>query len=454
MQGEMTFMSLRFKFILALLLCSLSAVALVGGVAYSRLMHKFDDLVLQDAARNFRGDVSEYIRTYGSWQAAQQQEPFRRFSERRRQALGLPPPGGIAEPPPPPAGQRHDGLAPPRPGAPQKPPMPGGGLQRPPFRFLLLDADGRSLQNLPPYRIGDMASEKDRERALPITVDKRIVAWASPQGIINYSDLDLGYIAAIRDALFIGVLAATLLALVLGLILGTGLSRSLKKLTTAIQGMESGKLQQRVETNSRDEVGVLATAFNRMSEELVQSHEALKESNAQIREQADQLKELSLRDALTQLHNRRHFDQQGSDLFKLAERHQQPLSVMIGDIDFFKRINDGFSHAMGDAVLREVAEILRTHTRLTDLVARYGGEEFVIAFPQTPLPQAGVLCDELRNKIETHPWHQLHPELKVTMSMGVVADLASGSLEAMLKEADTLLYRAKSAGRNQVCTPA
>lgn len=218
--------------------------------------------------------------------------------------------------------------------------------------------------------------------------------------------------------------------------------------------MERGTLRQRVEMNSRDEVGVLANAFNRMSEELAQSHAALAESNRQIRAQAEQLRELSVRDALTQLHNRRHFDEQAGQLYDLAQRHDQPFAVMIGDIDFFKRINDGFSHAMGDTVLRQVAELLRGHIRHTDLVARYGGEEFVIAFPQTALPQAEMLCEKLRGVIEAHDWAALHPRLRVTMSMGVYANLAAGSVEAMLREADLLLYRAKESGRNRVCVPA
>jgi diguanylate cyclase (GGDEF)-like protein len=84
-------------------------------------------------------------------------------------------------------------------------------------------------------------------------------------------------------------------------------------------------------------------------------------------------------------------------------------------------------------------------------VARYGGEEFVLALPETDLPQAAALCDKLRQIIEQHPWHEVEPGLKVTMSMGVFADYAVGTAEAMLQKADALLYRAKEAGRNRVC---
>jgi diguanylate cyclase (GGDEF)-like protein len=372
---------------------------------------------------------------------------------RRGRAQGMRPPGlgpgpGTA---PPPARPVVEELPPVPEG--MRPPPPGN-LHRAPFRFLLIDNDGRVMLRSGDYQTGDRVRDEDRARAVPVEVDGRVVAWASPQGEITYSDLDKGYVAAIREALLYGAIAATALALILGLLFGTGLSRALKKLTAALQGMERGVLRQRVAVTSRDEVGVLASAFNRMSEELAQSHAALEESNAQIRQQAQQLHELSIRDPLTQLHNRRYFDEHSASLFDLAQRHDQTFAVMIGDIDYFKRVNDTYSHAMGDAVLRQVAELLQANVRHTDLLARYGGEEFVIAFPQTSLEQAVKLCEKLRSVIEAWPWFDLQPDLRVTMSMGISANLSRGSVEGMLREADDQLYRAKAAGRNRVCVPA
>jgi len=111
-----------------------------------------------------------------------------------------------------------------------------------------------------------------------------------------------------------------------------------------------------------------------MSKELAASHD-------RIRSQALLLKELSIRDELTGLLNRRHFDEQAATLFAQAVRYKQPLTVVMCDLDRFKQINDRFSHAAGDVVLRHVAEILHSDTRASDVVARYGGEEFVILFP-------------------------------------------------------------------------
>lgn len=465
-------MSIRTKFILAMLLTSLASTAMVGAVAYSRLMRKFDDLVLQDASRSFRLDVTAYIRTYGSWEQAQAQENFGSFSRRRREMLNMPPPGPISGPeadrphPKPgnsptatmdvPVPSRHDMQNQDMPGqgmhGPGMQAPPPSHLHRPPFRFYLFDTQGRALMNIPPYHPGQPMRAEEREKVLPVEVDGRTVAYFSPQGQINYSDMDFGYLSAMREALTYGVAAAALLTLVLGWIFGNRLSGALRRLTSAVEAVSDGELKQHVVVKSRDEVGVLAAAFNRMSDEIVRSHTDLRESHDQIRRQAEQLKELSIRDALTKLHNRRYFDEQARQLLEMAVRYDHPFSVMIGDIDFFKKINDKFSHAMGDAVLKQVAEILRGSIRASDIVARYGGEEFVIAFPETPLQQAAAVCEALRVKIEEYPWHELNPDLKVTMSMGLNADIHLGSVDAMLTSADGLLYYAKNAGRNRVCT--
>ncbi|HEV2212203.1 MAG TPA: diguanylate cyclase [Gammaproteobacteria bacterium] len=446
-------MSLRSKFVLALLLSSQASAGLVGGVAYYELMRKFDDRMLQDAFGRFRGDVLAYVGSYGSWQQAEQVEPFGEFVMRRHQPAapqpgkaGRPSPPSLGEPPPP---DNSGQTAAPAPQGAQPPPP--GDRDRPPFQFVLFDASGKALLSTLPYRKGDQVSEQDRARSLPIAQDGQIVAYALPQGVATLSDRDIVYLKAMRAALVYGALAATAMALILGLVFGNALSRALRRLTRAIQSMGEGSLHQHVEVESRDEVGVLARSFNRMSADLARSHAQLEHSNKTIREQAARLEELSIRDFLTQLYNRRHFDEQAARLFDTATRYQRPLSVMIGDIDFFKQINDRYTHATGDIVLRHVAEILRENSRATDLVARYGGEEFVIAFPETPLPQAVAQCEKLRGIIEGYSWGKLHPELRVTMSMGVHADLAVGAVEKMLQRADSWLYQAKHSGRNRVC---
>lgn len=443
-------LSLRTELIVCLLVTSLVSTAIVGGLTYQRLMKKFNTLVMQESSKNFTNDVQKYFKTYGSWEEGQKVEGFRAFSERNR-----PPPrpdagGGVL---PPPAAPRPVGpglVA--QPGNQPPPPSPGGGLHKPPFRFYLFGADYRSLFTLAPYKPGDPIRDEDRARMFPILLDEKVIAYSSPQGEPNYSDLDLGYLSAMRESLVLGTTMGLALTLVLGLFLGNRLSRSLRHLTGAVQAMGEGALRQQVPVESDNEVGVLAQAFNRMSDEIARQYEDLRQSHTQIEAMAAQMRELSLRDALTGLHNRRHFDAQCAQFFASAQRYERPFSVMLCDIDHFKSVNDRFSHATGDEVLRRLGEILQQSMRGSDLVARYGGEEFVVAFPETDLVHAREACESLRQHVETYPWHEVHPDLRITISMGLCSDTNLASFDRMLEAADTLLYRAKHGGRNLVCT--
>lgn len=199
---------------------------------------------------------------------------------------------------------------------------------------------------------------------------------------------------------------------------------------------KNGELEQQVPVRSNDEIGELASAFNSMSGRLAEAHR--------------ELRELSIRDPLTQLYNRRYFNEQCEKLYQQACRYDHPLTVMVGDLDHFKHINDSLSHAVGDDVLRHIGELLLAHSRTSDIVSRHGGEEFVIAFAETSLEQATKHCEALRKAIESHPWHLIHPELHVTMSMGLSDLRAAGSVEKMVNEADCRLYAAKAGGRNRI----
>lgn len=157
----------------------------------------------------------------------------------------------------------------------------------------------------------------------PILLDDKVVAYSSPQGEPNYSDLDLGYLSAMRESLVLGTTVGLTLTLLLGLFLGNRLSSSLRNLTGAVQAMGEGALRQQVPVESENEVGVLARAFNRMSDEIARQYEDLRQSHAQIEAMATQMRELSLRDVLTGLHNRRHFDEQCAQFFASAQRYQR-----------------------------------------------------------------------------------------------------------------------------------
>lgn len=427
----------------------LASVALVGGVADLLLHRKFESVQARQATRHFRARVAEYLQRYGAWDPERPAQRFREFMDEANAAdppRGAPPfRQGLAS-----RGANSDGPEAWRRGPPGGPGEgPPGGEPR--FRFILTDGDYRVLLGAGIYRDGDVLPEDKRDLAVPVVVDGRTLAYVSTEGVLSPGPDDQAYAEAMHHALWYGVAAAAALALLLGVFLGDRLSASLRRLTAAVQAMRDGDLRQRVPVAGGGEVATLAQAFNRMSAKLAEEHESLQASNRTIREQAARLQELSIRDGLTELYNRRHFDECVRLLFDQSKRHGQPLTLVVADIDWFKQINDRHSHATGDSVLRQVAAILRAHVRASDLLARYGGEEFVIALPQTALPMAAALCDRLRAAIEQFGWSQIAPGLRVTMSMGLCADLDAASVQAMLQRADRMLYRAKEEGRNRVC---
>jgi len=422
-------MRVRVKLMLALLFTGLAAVAMVGGLAFVGVTVKVDAIRREQAAEHFHRAMTAYLARYGDWQTAVASESFEHFT---RTADGLRPVDG----PPGPSGSGHPHQGPPGFGPPPEGP-PGHGYGPPPFRFILADAGYRVLLGGGRFHPGEPLPQALRASARPIVVDGRQVAFMSSEGVLTPTPQEQEYLDAMRSSLQAGVAAAAVLAIALGLALSRSLTGSVGRLTQAVRAMHKGELRQRLPVRGKDEIAELTAAFNEMSEQLAR--------------QSEQLRELSIRDALTQLYNRRHFDEQAGTLYKQAMRHRRPLALVICDIDRFKQINDRWSHAAGDAVLRQVAEILRSHMRESDLLARYGGEEFVMALPETPGHLAAALCDKLRGLVEGYDWEALHPELRVTISMGVCADTGLASAEAMLQRADVQLYHAKESGRNRVC---
>ena len=431
--------SLSSKFTLALLFTSFAAIGLTGIVANWLVFEKFSQLAMEQAFESYQSDITAYIARYGSWEQAVQAEKFDQFQSHRQTLAGNNPgrtPSSI------PDAVNSDDL--------KVPPPLKIEAGRPSLRFVLLDPQGVVLMGADTYPEGETAPSL-LAQGKPITFNDQIVALAIPVGKPNLSDIDKGYLAAINVALGYALIAAATLALLLGVFFSRRLGQPLRALTAAIRSMRAGNIQQEVKVKSYDEIGKLLKTFNDMSKDLATAYEDLEKSNATIREQAEHLQQISIRDELTQLYNRRHFDEQAEIIFAHAKRHNHPVVLMIGDIDHFKQINDRFSHATGDEVLRKVAGIFQSNTRKNDLVARYGGEEFVIAFPETPLEQAVNLCERLREFISNHTWHEINPDLRVTMSMGLNSDLNLDNFEQMLAVADDKLYEAKNAGRNRVC---
>ncbi|MEO7478960.1 MAG: diguanylate cyclase, partial [Lysobacteraceae bacterium] len=169
-----------------------------------------------------------------------------------------------------------------------------------------------------------------------------------------------------------------------------------------------------------------------------------------LRIQSEAFERQAREDTLTGLANRRRVDEAIEAYFSESRRSGRPLGFAIMDIDFFKRINDRFSHASGDAVLREIGAILREHQRPGDLAARLGGEEFVCILAGSDLEGARGYCERMRLAIAGHDWTSIAPDLAVTISIGVVVWTGEESYSRLSSRADELLYRAKDAGRNRV----
>lgn len=171
---------------------------------------------------------------------------------------------------------------------------------------------------------------------------------------------------------------------------------------------------------------------------------------AQLREANLQLAEAARTDSLTGLPNRRALLERFDAERRRAERSQAPISMVMADIDLFKRINDEHGHATGDRVLQEVAATLRGALRAQDAVARWGGEEFLFLLPETDLDGALTAAEAARTRIEETPVRLGTLALPVTLSFGVAQHAPQASVDDTLAAADRALYRAKASGRNCV----
>lgn len=189
----------------------------------------------------------------------------------------------------------------------------------------------------------------------------------------------------------------------------------------------------------------------RRTEELTDAKHELEEQLHEIQHLQTTLAEQAMRDPLTGLYNRRYMEESLKKEFARAERKDYPISVVMIDIDHFKKLNDSFTHAAGDQVLQVLGTILGSHVRVDDYAIRYGGEEFLIIFPQTPYVRAVIRANQLRELIEKIEVKYNGSLLKITVSAGVAGFPDHGATpETVLSNADIALYKAKVNGRNRV----
>jgi diguanylate cyclase (GGDEF)-like protein len=260
-----------------------------------------------------------------------------------------------------------------------------------------------------------------------------------------------------------------------GYIAGTlkALQANLRHMTWQTKMVASGDFTQRVEF-----MGEFSQSFNSMvmqldqtlkelvskKTELIKANEDLvkeitirEKTELALRESEETLRLQAITDSLTGLYNRMHFNKLLEDEMRKASRYSRPLSVIMLDIDHFKRINDSFGHITGDRVIKMVAVVTKEQTRATDSPARYGGEEFVVLLPETSVESAAVIAERIRRKIEATVLQTEEHTISITASFGV-SDFNVKTHEKhheivsseFIANADQALYMSKNTGRNRV----
>lgn len=256
------------------------------------------------------------------------------------------------------------------------------------------------------------------------------------------------------------------IAILMALAIAGALARPIADISEATNRLAEGDLTVKLEVNSLDEIGQLATNFNHMTNQLLKRDEELRLAQEELENQVKkrteelmiankELRRISFFDGLTGIANRRYFDEFLEREWQRAKRGNTPLALIMLDVDFFKDYNDTYGHIVGDECLKRIADVLKTATkRSTDLVARYGGEEFVIILPDTNVQGARTVGERIRSGVEKLGIrHKKSPSTGiVTVSIGIsVAGLAKETLPiTMLADADEALYQAKQSGRNRI----
>jgi diguanylate cyclase (GGDEF)-like protein len=258
---------------------------------------------------------------------------------------------------------------------------------------------------------------------------------AAYQQVRRFRDLTLAIVAGL-------LLAVTAIAYHLALLI----VRPLERLTKGAAEVAEGDLAVDLPT-ANGEVGDLTYVFNHMVGRLRQSRQDLDDVNETLRQQNEELERLSASDSLTGLSNRRILTQRLSEELLRAQRHKHTFTVLMLDVDHFKKYNDAYGHPAGDEVLRKVASILRNCTRAGDCTARYGGEEFAVLLSGKGGDTALQLAERIRERVAAEEF----VGGKVTISGGIAEFPIHGhTAEAVISSADEALYEAKHQGRNRV----
>jgi len=242
--------------------------------------------------------------------------------------------------------------------------------------------------------------------------------------------------------------------LVIGLsayLLGVTIVRPLDRLTKGADQVANGNLSVEVPVVSGGEVGYLTQVFNYMVGKLRQGQEELAAINNTLTMTNRELQELSITDSLTGLYNRRYMMNALTNEVARAQRQNHHFSLLMIDIDYFKKYNDTYGHLAGDDLLIKVGSVFRESIRSMDFAARYGGEEFLIMLPEHGADGAMEVAERIRTKVASATTGDKNRKDPVTVSIGVAAFPENGATPAaLISKADAALYQGKQRGRNRV----
>ncbi|WP_448546568.1 diguanylate cyclase [Thalassotalea fusca] len=269
-----------------------------------------------------------------------------------------------------------------------------------------------------------------------------------------------------RDFIIIALLISSVVVLVFAIILGRSLTRSVIDMVEVATVIAQGDLSKRIDKLSNDELGLLAMAINKMADKLIDANLHLEKriddktseltiTNKKLEKLSEELQKRALQDGLTQIANRRAFDEAMASEWKRGQRNGATLSLIMLDVDHFKNYNDTLGHPAGDKCLYNIAQLLKSFgQREGDVVARYGGEEFVVLLPNTNQQDCALIAERIRTVIfaakYSHPDSPINEFVTVSIGAGTIipSDMSSSTL--FIQAVDVALYHAKNKGRNRV----
>ncbi|MCB0280870.1 MAG: diguanylate cyclase, partial [Calditrichaeota bacterium] len=254
-----------------------------------------------------------------------------------------------------------------------------------------------------------------------------------------------------RNLYFILVGISILIVAGIALYLSHSIVTPLQRLINATAQIVKGNLDIPITVvTQKDEVGKLAQMFNLMTEKLRQSQSKILAANKAMQQKNKLLEKLSITDGLTGLYNRNKLNLIIQDQLSRFQRNKRAFAVLMIDVDYFKELNDELGHVAGDEILATVAKCLMQSIRSIDFAARYGGDEFIIIQTETTVNEAIITAERIQSKVSETHCKAANKTINVTLSIGIVqSEMNDTTPTTLISRADTALYEAKHAGRNQ-----